>query len=98
MCSCSCVTTWNNGNPAQFLPAHDALLGRPAPVAQPRHAAVRAGLHADANKVGLWIVDWDKRFYDALAALQGQLMPALAAEYVLYLGLMVLYMSCVNWF
>lgn len=49
-------------------------------------------------KVGLWIVDWDKRFYDALAALQGQLMPALAAEYVLYLGLMVLYMSCVNWF
>ena len=48
--------------------------------------------------MGLWIVDWDKRFYDALAALQGQLMPALAAEYVLYLGLMVLYMSCVNWF
>ena len=25
-------------------------------------------------KVGLWIVDWDKRFYDSLAALQGQLI------------------------
>ena len=41
---------------------------------------------------------WDKRFYDALSELKGELIPALAGEFLLYTALMVLFIVCGSWF
>lgn len=38
-------------------------------------------------RVGVWITGWNKTFYDALAAFHGQAMPALVAEFLVYIAL-----------
>ena len=40
-------------------------------------------------RISVLIAQWDKRFYDALAAFDSKAMPALIAEYLAYMGLMV---------
>ena len=47
--------------------------------------------------IGVWIVRWDKRFYDALAALDGAILPGLVIEYLGYLGLVVAFMVSGEW-
>ncbi len=47
--------------------------------------------------IGVWIAAWNKIFYDALAALNGQTMPALVIEYLGYLTLTVACIACGNW-
>ncbi len=39
--------------------------------------------------IGVWIVRWDKRFYDALHDMNGSILSALVVEYLGYLGLVV---------
>ncbi len=36
--------------------------------------------------IGVWIVRWDKRFYDALHDMNGSILPALVVEYLGYLA------------
>ena len=48
-------------------------------------------------RISVWIAQWDKRFYDALAAYDGKSMPALAAEYLGYMGLIVGCIVCGGW-
>ena len=40
---------------------------------------------------------WDKRFYDALSELKGELIPALVGEFLLYTALIVLFIVCGSW-
>ncbi|WP_298642928.1 ABC transporter ATP-binding protein/permease [uncultured Cardiobacterium sp.] len=47
--------------------------------------------------IGVWIVRWDKRFYDALADFNGAILPALAAEYLGYLALLVTFIVSGEW-
>ena len=48
-------------------------------------------------RISVLIADWDKKFYDALAAFNGQAMPALIAEYLGYMALMVGCIVCGDW-
>ena len=47
--------------------------------------------------IGVWIVQWDKRFYDALHDTNGAVLPALVIEYLGYLGLVVAWMNAGEW-
>ena len=47
--------------------------------------------------IGVWIVQWDKRFYDALHDMNGSILPALVVEYLAYLGLVVAWMNAGEW-
>ena len=47
--------------------------------------------------IGVWIVQWDKRFYDALHDMNGAVLPALVIEYLGYLGLVVAWMNAGEW-
>ena len=48
-------------------------------------------------RISVLIAEWDKRFYDALAAFNGTAMPALIAEYLGYMALMVGCIVCGDW-
>ncbi len=48
-------------------------------------------------RISVLIADWDKKFYDALAAFNGQAMPALIAEYLGYMAMMVGCIVCGDW-
>ena len=47
--------------------------------------------------IGVWIVHWDKRFYDALHDMNGAVLPALVIEYLGYLGLVVAWANAGEW-
>ena len=47
--------------------------------------------------IGVWIVHWDKRFYDALHDMNGAVLPALVVEYLAYLGLVVAWANAGEW-
>jgi len=47
--------------------------------------------------IGVWIVHWDKRFYDALHDMNGSILPALVVEYLGYLGLVVAWANAGEW-
>ena len=47
--------------------------------------------------IGVWIVHWDKRFYDALHDMNGAVLPALVVEYLAYLGLVVAFANAGEW-
>ena len=47
--------------------------------------------------IGVWIVRWDKRFYDALHDMNGSILPALVVEYLGYLGLVVAWANAGEW-
>ena len=49
-------------------------------------------------KISVLMNAWDKRFYDALSELKGELIPALAGEFLLYTALIVLFIVCGSWF
>ena len=49
-------------------------------------------------KISVLMNAWDKRFYDALSELKGELIPALVGEFLLYTVLIVLFIVCGNWF
>jgi len=48
-------------------------------------------------RVGVLITDWNKTFYDALAAFDGRAMPALILEYLVYITLVTAFVACGNW-
>ena len=48
-------------------------------------------------RVGVLITDWNKTFYDALAAFDGRVMPALILEYLVYITLVTAFVACSNW-
>ena len=49
-------------------------------------------------KISVLMNAWDKRFYDALSELKGELIPALVSEFLLYTALIVLFIVCGSWF
>ena len=49
-------------------------------------------------KISVLMNAWDKRFYDALSELKGELIPALVGEFLLYTALIVLFIVCSSWF
>lgn len=48
-------------------------------------------------KISVLMNAWDKRFYDALSELKGELIPALVGEFLLYTALIVLFIVCSSW-
>lgn len=48
-------------------------------------------------RVSVYITRWNKRFYDALAEFDGDAVPALVGEYLLYIVLIVACIACGNW-
>nr|WP_315046471.1 ABC transporter ATP-binding protein/permease [uncultured Campylobacter sp.] len=48
-------------------------------------------------KISVLMNAWDKRFYDALSELKGELIPTLVGEFLLYTALIVLFIVCGNW-
>lgn len=48
-------------------------------------------------RVGVLITDWNKIFYDALAAFDGRAMPALVTEFLVYIALVTGFIACGNW-
>jgi len=48
-------------------------------------------------KISVLMNAWDKRFYDALSELKGELVPALVGEFLLYTALIVLFIVCGSW-
>lgn len=48
-------------------------------------------------KISVLMNAWDKRFYDALNELKGELIPALVGEFLLYTALIVLFIVCGSW-
>ncbi|WP_315286780.1 ABC transporter ATP-binding protein/permease [Neisseria bacilliformis] len=48
-------------------------------------------------RVGVLITDWNKTFYDALAAFDGKAMPALIVEFLVYIALVTGFIACGNW-
>ena len=48
-------------------------------------------------RVGVWITEWNKVFYDALAAFDGAAMPSLVLEFLLYIALVTAFVACGNW-
>ena len=49
-------------------------------------------------KISVLMNAWDKRFYDALSELKGELILALVGEFLLYTALIVLFIVCGSWF
>ena len=47
--------------------------------------------------VSVWITEWNKTFYDALAAFNGQMMPTLITQYLGYITLITAFIACGNW-
>ena len=47
--------------------------------------------------VSVWITEWNKTFYDALAAFNGEDMPKLILTYLSYMELLVTFIACGNW-
>ena len=48
-------------------------------------------------KISVLMNAWDKRFYDALSELKGELFPALVGEFLLYTALIVIFIVCGSW-
>ena len=48
-------------------------------------------------KISVLMNAWDKRFYDALSELKGELIPALVGEFLLYTALIVLFIVRGSW-
>ncbi|OAM31054.1 MULTISPECIES: ABC transporter ATP-binding protein/permease [Eikenella] len=48
-------------------------------------------------RVSVLITDWNKTFYDALAAFDGRAMPALVGEFLLYISLVTAFVALGNW-
>ena len=48
-------------------------------------------------KISVLMNAWDKRFYDALSELKGELIPALVGEFLFYTALIVLFIVCGSW-
>ncbi|WP_298786907.1 SbmA/BacA-like family transporter [uncultured Campylobacter sp.] len=48
-------------------------------------------------KISVLMNAWDKRFYDALSELKGELISALVGEFLLYTALIVLFIVCGSW-
>lgn len=48
-------------------------------------------------RVSVLITDWNKTFYDALAAFDGAAMPALVGEFLLYITLVTAFVAIGNW-
>ncbi|MBH5329334.1 ABC transporter ATP-binding protein/permease [Eikenella sp. S3360] len=48
-------------------------------------------------RVGVLITEWNKTFYDALAAFDGAAMPALVGEFLLYITLVTAFVAFGNW-
>ncbi|MFC2707199.1 MAG: ABC transporter ATP-binding protein/permease, partial [Neisseria sp.] len=48
-------------------------------------------------RVGVLITDWNKTFYDALAAFDGRAMPVLVTEFLVYIALVTGFIACGNW-
>ncbi|WP_298024696.1 SbmA/BacA-like family transporter [uncultured Campylobacter sp.] len=48
-------------------------------------------------KISVLMNAWDKRFYDALSELKGELIPALVGEFLLYTALIVIFIVCGSW-
>ena len=48
-------------------------------------------------RIGVWINEWNKTFYDALAALNGSAMPTLVLHYLGYIALIVLCVVSGSW-
>lgn len=48
-------------------------------------------------RIGVWINAWEKSFYNALAAFDGALMPALIVQFLGYIALLVACVASGNW-
>lgn len=48
-------------------------------------------------RISVWITNWNKDFYDALATFNGAIMPKLILEFVFYMILIVTCVVCGNW-
>ena len=59
--------------------------------------AVLIGFTLCSITISVWIAEWDKRFYDALAAFDGASMPALIAEYLGYMAMIIGCIVCGDW-
>lgn len=59
--------------------------------------AVLIGFTLCSITISVWIAAWDKRFYDALAAFDGASMPALIAEYLGYMAMIIGCIVCGDW-
>ena len=55
------------------------------------------GLTLFTVRVSVWILDWDQRFYDAVAAFDGSHMPSLIVEYAIYMALITLCIASREW-
>lgn len=47
--------------------------------------------------VSVWITEWNKTFYDALADFNGKIIPQLIITYLGYISLIVTFIVCGNW-
>lgn len=59
--------------------------------------AVAVALALLIIQISVWITEWHKVFYDALAAFDGTQMPALIVRYLSYLAMIVACIVCGNW-
>ena len=59
--------------------------------------AVLIGFTLCSITISVWIAEWDKRFYDALAAFDGASMPALIVEYLGYMAMIIGCIVCGDW-
>lgn len=48
-------------------------------------------------QVSVWITEWNKHFYDAIAEFNGAAMPRLIAQFFGYIALIVAFITCGNW-
>ncbi|MGX2986816.1 ABC transporter ATP-binding protein/permease [Ursidibacter sp. B-7004-1] len=48
-------------------------------------------------QISVWITEWNKDFYDALAEFNGEIMPKLVIQYLGYILLIVGFIVCGNW-
>lgn len=55
------------------------------------------GLTLFIVRISVWVLDWDRRFYDAVAAFDGSLMPSLVAEYLVYMALLTICIASREW-
>lgn len=47
--------------------------------------------------VSVWVTEWNKTFYDALANVDGEQIPSLVLRYLIYIALIVAFIVCGNW-
>ena len=59
--------------------------------------AVLIGFTLCSITISVWIAEWDKRFYDALAAFDGASMPVLIVEYLGYMAMIIGCIVCGDW-